>query len=127
MRGYEQSEELRALAERVIKENERFRALREGCRIGYQWSDTAKRNGQKIIYADTERVKEKLKGFTPYDFIITFYRPHCEALDGQRMEILMYHELLHVGYGEDGKCTIQPHDVEDFREIVERYGVGWVQ
>jgi len=39
-------------------------------------------------------------------------------------KILMLHELRHIGIGEKG-FRIENHDVEDFRDILERFGIEW--
>jgi hypothetical protein len=44
---------------------------------------------------------------------------------------IILHELLHVGIdvGNDGeeKYSVKPHDFEDFRLLVERWGVDWAE
>ena len=48
-----------------------------------------------------------------------------------QMRILLFHELLHIGieFTEDGqeKYSIKPHDYEDFKIIIDRYGTDWSQ
>ena len=61
----------------------------------------------------------------PFDFVITFYWPNCENMTEEKLEMLMYHELRHVGFG-DGTFTIIPHDVEDFRDVIDRWGLDWI-
>lgn len=120
--------DLKTLGDRVIYGNDEFEDIREiSDRIAYITCDRAKKNGGKTVFADTERVKDKYKLFMPYDFVITFYSPNIEDLDAKRLEILMYHELKHVGYDPvEYKCFIVPHDVEDFRDLIKKYGVDWV-
>ena len=36
----------------------------------------------------------------------------------------MLHELKHIGIGEKG-LKIENHDVEDFKDILYRYGLDW--
>ena len=51
-----------------------------------------------------------------------------ERFTDEQLEILLLHELLHIGIQWDGNeetYSIIPHDVEDFRAIIERYGIGW--
>lgn len=44
---------------------------------------------------------------------------------------LDFHELLHVGIGvgRDGReaYSVLPHDLQDFRLIVGRYGTDWAE
>lgn len=97
------------------------------CRIGYQYSDQAKKSKGMLVMADTEIVKPKLKTFMPYDFIITFYEPNCVGLDEKRMERLMYHELKHVGFEVPDQYWIEPHDFEDFRAVLDKWGTDWLR
>lgn len=127
MTTYKPSERLSRMAASLIGDNENLKHLDDPrCRIAYQTSDRAKKSGNKIIYADTERVKGKYKALMPYDFVITFYWPNCENLTEEKLEKLMYHELRHVGFDGDGKFTIIQHDVEDFREVIDRWGIDWI-
>lgn len=58
------------------------------------------------------------------------YEPNCEGMDDEHMSRLLFHELLHVGIDvdEDGeeRYSVRPHDLEDFRECVDRWGVDWI-
>jgi|GEM_PF-3801091 len=44
----------------------------------------------------------------------------------EKREPLLLHELLHCGINGDGKPTVVPHDLEEFGEVVRRYG-AWGQ
>ena len=35
------------------------------------------------------------------------------------------HELLHIGVKDDGGTFVRKHDVEDFAEIINRFGTDW--
>ena len=49
----------------------------------------------------------------------------------KQMEVLLFHELLHVGIerGPDGEETysVNKHDLEDFKVIIDRYGTEWAE
>lgn len=47
-------------------------------------------------------------------------------MDKEQLEILMWHELKHCGI-DDEKPYIVPHDLEDFKEIVDIYGPYWAE
>lgn len=127
MTTYKLDERLTQIAAKVIGQHDNLKHLDDpDCRIAYQLSSLAKKSGQKIVYADTERVKDKYKGIMPFDFVITFYGPNVENLTDARMERLMYHELRHVGFTGDGTFSIIPHDVEDFRDVVDAWGLDWL-
>ena len=121
-----QSPNLKQLADKVIATNEQFAHLKD-CKICFLESDKSKKSSGKIVYADTEKVSPKWKAISDFDFVITFYD---DSLDGKisqsAMEILMIHELKHVGF-DGGKCSIIPHDVADFKEIINAHGFDWIR
>lgn len=91
-------------------------------------SDLEKKSRDKIIFGECEKIPAKYKWIIPYDFTITIYEPNVERFTEEQIRILIMHELLHIGIEKDGneeKYYIRPHDVEDFRIILERYGMEW--
>ncbi len=124
IRDAEPSNELRYLATKIINRYSEFSFIKEwGIKIGYIISQERKR-GEKIIYADCRKVQEVYKAYLPYDFIITFYENNTGFLNENQLKILMYHELKHIGIGPKG-FKIIPHDIEDFSNILEDFGLDW--
>ena len=124
--------DLRNLAEKVIKTYSNLDTLKNyknQVRIGYQWSNKEKKNKGRITYGDCTLVSEKLKEFIDYDFIITFY-VNAYNISAKAREMLMYHELRHIGIYEkdigEFKFYLEPHTLEDFTDIVEKYGINWI-
>lgn len=125
---YWQAKDVERIAKKVIKTFGDLNHLDDSqCRIGYQHCDKEKKSNGKLVLADTQLVNEKLKTFCPYDFIITVYDGSCVGLDETRMERLMYHELKHVGFEAPDRYKIIPHDFEDFRAVVDKWGADWVR
>lgn len=132
MANYRESDDLAYLADEVIDENPELQFLHQEtldgsapCRIAYQFSDEKKKSNGRIIYGDCERITEKHKLFMQYDFLITIYAYY---LDEEHMKRLLYHELLHIGWDpETRKCSTVPHDLEDFKACVDRWGVDWIR
>lgn len=124
---YEPSDELEELAREVMGENADVSPLgNPALKIVYLYSDKEKFKNGMYVFADTEKINDKVKTILHIDFIITFYSKACEALDHKQMKILMHHELKHVGFDSDsGKCKIIPHDVEDFKDIIKEHGMDW--
>lgn len=128
MPNYTKSAQLEQIARQVMIEFVDLAHLDDpGLRIAYQYSDQEKKNHDMVVYADTEVVKEKYREFMPYEFLITFYEPNCSDLDEEHLKRLMYHELKHVGFEGDSKFRVIPHNLEDFRECVEKWGVDWIK
>ncbi|MNO37513.1 hypothetical protein D3C76_275960 [compost metagenome] len=120
----EPSRALKRLAEQIIKRFPEFGIIREfNIKIGYVVSQERKR-GEKITYADCRKVQEVFKAYLPFDFIITFYERNTSMLNENQQKILMLHELRHITLGEKG-LKIRPHDIEDFKDILETYGLDW--
>ena len=97
--------------------------------IVYLSSELKKTDKQKLVLGQCERVAEKYKWGLPCDFTITVFEPNVEELTEEQIRILIFHELLHVGIkiGADGEETYfcRPHDLEDFKEIIDRFGSEW--
>ena len=88
-------------------------------------SEHEKKAGGKLVFGQCERISEKYKWSIPADFTITVFERNIEDFDDFQLEILIFHELLHVGISPDGDFFVNPHDLEDFRAIIDRYGTGW--
>lgn len=129
--NYSISEEYRELAEIVIEEHEDLWWLRTAdVRIDYLSSTKEKKSKGKFILGECQLVKEIYKVYVPYDFFIIFYEPNLEGLTYDQLKIVMYHELLHVNVKDtDGEpqYDVNPHDIEDFRKVIDKYGLDWNQ
>lgn len=124
---YELNDTIRELGEKVIEERAEFAHLRtDELRIIYLSCEKKRTSRGKNVYADTEKISDKVKAVLPADFIITFYRPCCEGLSEENMEKLMIHEMKHIGYESGKPCFLIPHDVEDFSDMIETYGMKWI-
>ena len=127
---YWKASDIEDIAKRVmIKYGDVSHLRNPRCRIAYQHCDRMKKEKQKVVLADTTLINEKLKVFLHYDFLITVYDGSCIGLDEERMERLVYHELKHVGFEDDDPCKyyIISHDIEDFRDVVDKWGTDWVR
>lgn len=97
-------------------------------RIGYLSSKHQKISNKKIIFAECEKVQDKNKWAMPYDFTITVFEPNTVKFSEKQKRILIFHELLHVGIerkNRQEKYSIVPHDLEDFKLIIDKYGTNW--
>lgn len=123
---YKISEEMKKLADEVINENpKKFLPIKaEDVTIRYLVSNKGKTTNGKTIYGDCHKQAEKQALLSGCDFVITFYADGV-ALPPEKQKILMEHELMHVGVNDEGNPYIVPHDIEDFAEILEKYGVRW--
>ena len=98
-------------------------------RIVYLVSNQAKKAGAKVVHGECEKIPAKYRWAIPADFSITLFAPNNEHMSEHQLEILLFHELLHIGIDEadDGgeSYNIIPHDLEDFKTIIDKYGTEW--
>ena len=119
------------LAQALIDAEPLLAHIRDGhATIAYLGSDYAKRSKGRTVYGECERVADKNKWAIPADFLVVVYEPNCAGMDDEHLSRLLFHELLHVGIEVDDegveKHSVRPHDLEDFRECVDRWGVDWI-
>jgi len=93
-------------------------------RIGYLKSYENKQAKSKTVFAECRIIKGIYTAYLPFDFIITFYWPSIFGMTDNQLKILMLHELKHIGITPKG-FTLAPHDIEDFSDILTRYGLNW--
>lgn len=118
------------LGERLIRDDDMFANIRESeATIVFLASDKPKRSKGRTVFGECEKVADKNKWAIPADFTVTIYDPNCHGMDEEHLSRVIFHELLHVGIGEDKDGNevygIVPHDFEDFRACVERWGIDW--
>ena len=105
--------------------------LNSDAQIVYLSSNHKKKSGEKTVFGQCEKVQEKYKWSIPCDFTITVFEPNCVGFSEEQIRILLFHELLHVGIDikEDGteSYSIKGHDLEDFKEIIDRFGTNWAE
>lgn len=125
LEDYEVADDLRELGEKVIAAMPELHIIKDfDIRVGYVRSYEAKQAKGKRINADCRKVSGTYTAYLPFDFIITFYEPNIYHMSENQKKILMLHELRHVGIGERG-FRIENHDVEDFIDILHRFGIEW--
>lgn len=97
--------------------------------IIYLSSTHKKTASGKVVKAECEKISEKYKWGIPCEYTITVFEPNCEDMTEEQMRILIFHELLHIKieFNEDGteNYGINPHDLEDFKLIIDRFGTDW--
>lgn len=96
----------------------------EGENIIYLSSTHAKKANRKKVLGQCEKVADKNKWAIPCDFTITLFEPNLVGLSMEQIVLVIWHELLHVGVDDDNKW-IEPHDLNDFKMIIEKFGVKW--
>ena len=97
--------------------------------IVYLSSTQEKKEKGKAVLGQCEKIQDKYKWGIPADFTITLFEPNIEGKSPEAIRRIILHELLHVGitFNEDGTETygIRPHDVEDFKYMIDTFGTDW--
>ena len=123
------NEQYANIGQRLIDTEKILQDIKESkATIVYLSSQHKKIESGKVVHAQCEKIQDKYKWGLPADFTITVFEPNCMGMTAEQIEILIFHELLHVKIDyKDGeeKYSIIPHDLEDFRYIIDRYGSHW--
>ena len=124
---YEICEKYRDMAERVIDAVPTLRWIKKSdVKIAFLRSFKEKLHGGHPVLGECRKVMDVYRPFCPYDFIVTIFETNTAGLTKNQLQILLWHELLHIGFNEkDGELIykVETHDVEDFREIVDQFGI----
>ncbi len=115
-------------AERVISGHTDLAWIEnEGVRIAFLASDKEKKSHGRPVCGQCVRVPNLFKALIPYDFLIVVYEVNTEGFTDAEMDVLLYHELLHIGMSNTGEYKLTPHDVNDFGTILRKYGLFWAE
>ena len=123
------NDEYAMIGQELIESEEILEDIRNShATIVFLSSEHKKIESGKIVHAQCEKIQDKYKWGLPADFTITVFEPNCIGMTEEQIRILLFHELLHIKIeykdGEE-KYSINPHDLEDFRYIIDRYGPRW--
>ena len=121
------SEEYTEIGHDLIENEPELAELKEyGVTIIFLASDHEKKKGDKLVLGQCEKVSEKYKWGIPCEFTVTVFEPNVEGFTDDQIRILLFHELLHIGFNEkSGEPFVRAHDLEDFKVIIDRYGTHW--
>ena len=123
MENFEIDNELNLLAKTII--NEKFEELTE-LNILVLLSDREKKTKYNKTFAECIKQNDLQCFLNGYDYVIVVYEPNTALLTLEQMKILLEHELMHIDYNGTEK-GLKPHDTEDFREIIDAYGIDWAK
>jgi len=122
---YEIADDWKELGERLITALPELRIPRDyKAKIEYLRSYEMKKEKGRLLYAECKRITGIYEAYLPFDFVIVCYEPATATLSDNQKKVLMLHELRHAGVNKAGFC-ITPHDIEDFADILTRYGLQW--
>lgn len=94
-------------------------------------STKEKKSTLGIVHADCEKIADSKRWAIDADFVITVYKPNVLSFTEEQIKVLLLHELMHIGIDvtekDDLKKYLVPHSVQDFRYILEKYGLDWAK
>lgn len=96
-------------------------------RIGFILRSEPSISGGRPVYSKTAKVDSKTKALLDQtgdglDFIVWVSVDYWYGLESDRRFALIDHELCHCAVAPDGGFSLRGHDVEEFTEIIQRYG-----
>lgn len=126
------NDKYRSIAEHLIDTQIELAYIKDSSvKITYLESNAAKKaDKDKIVLGECEKVQSKNRWAIDSDFTITLYEPNLLGLSDRQIEIVLFHELLHIGidWGENGEAYyVRKHDLEDFKIIIDRFGTDWAK
>lgn len=126
---YVDSPEMQEVGEKLIGDHY---PLLKDVSIGYLFRSDVMLSQGKMILGRAVRVDDKNFVYGGRDVLIEVSDPTWSELDAGMREVLIDHQLAHIGvklekgvplYEESGrlKVFIRSHDVEEFQSILDRY------
>ncbi|OGC95286.1 MAG: hypothetical protein A2W25_05055 [candidate division Zixibacteria bacterium RBG_16_53_22] len=115
--------EVLAIAQELI---DQYHEQLKECKIGFVFRSEASISGGKMVLGTTGKVTEKIKPLLSdeLDILIVLAEDQYALMNSLRRKALIDHELCHIVNNlNTGGWTTKAHDINEFKEIVERYGL----
>lgn len=131
MPSYSDAPELSTLGDKLIKDHHPDLV---SINVGYLFRDVASMSRGRITCGMALKVDDRNHVFSGKDVMIEIARDVWDRLDDELRDVLLDHELNHIGVELDEKGNtimtnngrpkvfIKPHDFEEFRAVMDRYG-----
>jgi len=91
-------------------------------KIAYLFREEMSSNGASV-WGKAAKASAKITLLSGYDFIIDFNWKVWRELQPMQRAVLVDHELAHCTTNEKGNFAMCHHDVEEFHEIIDRWGL----
>lgn len=114
-------EELLDIAQDVLEKHHPF--LAKQARFGFAFlSEAPKRKGRKIL-AQVSLVPARTKFHLSLDYLIWVAHDEWDKLGEVSRRAVLDHEFCHCAMNDNSDWTTRDHDIQEFTEIIERYGL----
>jgi hypothetical protein len=77
--------------------------------------------GQRTALATITKLPERLQVLCGYSYVLELRMNAISYMTQNQLNLLIYHELRHI----DPDGSVRKHDIEDFKEIINNFGLGW--
>jgi len=81
-------------------------------------------SGNSKFAAKVIRVKPPHSLLMAESYIVYVLEKKWETLAAPQRHLVIYHELIHIP-DPFGQGSLIDHDIKDFKEILQKYGVDW--
>lgn len=119
------NDEAKEIAEEMIPEvHQHLRTAN----IAYLFTTQDRKKAGRVILgtasklSPVQRFLSSDSGDEGYDFIILFGKNQWDLMTDKKKKAVVDHELCHCSVGSKG-WALRGHDVEEFREVIERHGL----
>lgn len=120
---YEESTEIKAVAERLIRLFPVQFGWTTNFKLGYIVVRGLKLNlDKKEPWGKFKKVPPLYRGLTSLDAVVEIVADGWGQLNAEQQEALIAHELCHGSMSERGALRVEKHDLEEFRFVVAQYG-----
>lgn len=113
-------EEVLDLAQRIIEE---YHPELEEFAIGFIFRSEASTKGSRKVLGEASKVTGKYSPYVDLDGLVWLAMDEWYKLTPHQKRALVDHELCHFEVTPEGNLTMRGHDVEEFRCIIDRYGL----
>lgn len=116
---WEEAPEVEALAEELIAA---YHPHLQECRFRYIFRSRHLRDGRRSIWACVILMSGRQQYLTGCDIVMEVGEDIWNSLNDHEKRALVDHELCHCVENGEGGFALTPHDVEEFIDIMARYG-----
>lgn len=120
---YQESAEVRSVAERLVRLYPVQFGWTASFRIGYVLVSGLKLNlDKREPWGKFKKVPPLYRGLTGLDVVVELVEDRWCRLAAEQQEALVAHELCHGSMSERGALRVEKHDLEEFRFVVAQWG-----
>lgn len=92
-------------------------------RIKYLFRTESWTSKGRTVYGKASKASERDRAIHGYDFIIVINRGVWRDMTPDQRKALVDHELSHCILTENGSWGIADHDVQEFKQVIDRHGL----